>query len=376
MAGRATANRTFLPSLRRILASDSTTIFLESPVSRSTPYAHWFRTTASSAGAGAGDASQPARPGGESAVGAANDLELLDAYSRAVISVVEGLGPAVICVEGPRGETRSGQGSGVLLTPDGYALTNSHVANGRKQLTAVTEEGDRLDAELVGDDPHADLALIRLAARDLPFTELGDSDALRVGQLVIAMGNPLGFRSTVSTGVVSATGRAMRGVGGRLIENIVQHTAPLNPGNSGGPLVDTRGRVVGVNTAIIAMAQGLGFAVPANTARWVVGELLTHGEVRRRFLGIAGTTIALPRALVRELDLVADEAIEVLQVTEGSPAARAGLQAGDVVVAAAGRVTTNVDELTRVIGLTPVGEPLTLEVLRGERVTELTVAGG
>lgn len=342
-------------------------------MSRSTPYAHWFRTAASSAGAG--DASQPARPGSDGAVTAANDLELLDAYSRAVISVVEGLGPAVICVEGPRGETRGGQGSGVLLTPDGYALTNSHVVDGRKALTAVTEEGDRLDAELVGDDPHADLALVRLAARDLPYAELGDSDALRVGQLVIAMGNPLGFRSTVSTGVVSATGRAMRGVGGRLIENIVQHTAPLNPGNSGGPLVDTRGRVVGVNTAIIAMAQGLGFAVPANTARWVVGELLAHGEVRRRFLGIAGTSVALPRALVRELDLVADEAIEVLQVTEGSPAARAGLQAGDVVVTAAGRVTTNVDELTRVIGLVPVGEPLALEVLRGERVVELTVAG-
>jgi S1-C subfamily serine protease len=316
-------------------------------------------------------AAQPARPEGGGA--AANDLELLDAYSRAVISVVDGLGPAVICVEGPRGETRGGQGSGVLLTPDGYALTNSHVANGRKRLTAVTEEGDHLDADLVADDPHSDLALVRLAARDLPFAELGDSDALRVGQLVIAMGNPLGFRSTVSTGVVSATGRAMRGVGGRLIENIVQHTAPLNPGNSGGPLVDTRGRVVGVNTAIIAMAQGLGFAVPANTARWVVGELLSHGEVRRRWLGITGTTAALPRALVRELDLVADEAIEVVEVAAGSPAAVAGLRAGEVIVAAAGRVTTNVDELTRVIGLVPRGEAIVLDVLRGERVVEVAV---
>jgi S1-C subfamily serine protease len=324
-------------------------------------------------GDGAAQPAQPARPEGAGA--AANDLELLDAYSRAVISVVDGLGPAVICVEGPRGDARGGQGSGVLLTPDGYALTNSHVANARQMLTAVTEDGDRLDAELVGDDPHSDLALVRLAARDLPFAELGDSDALRVGQLVIAMGNPLGFRSTVSTGVVSATGRAMRGVGGRLIENIVQHTAPLNPGNSGGPLVDTRGRVVGVNTAIIAMAQGLGFAVPANTARWVVGELLAHGEVRRRWLGIAGTTAALPRALVRELDLVADEAVEIREVATGSPAARAGLQPGDVIIAAAGRVTTNVDELTRVIGLVPAGEPLALEVLRAERIVEITVAG-
>jgi S1-C subfamily serine protease len=312
---------------------------------------------------------QPARPEG---AGAASDLELLDAYSRAVVSVVDALGPAVICVESPRGETRGGQGSGVLLTPDGYALTNSHVAGGRRKLTAVTEDGDRLDAELVGDDPHTDLALVRLAARDLPFAELGDSDALRVGQLVIAMGNPLGFRSTVSTGVVSATGRAMRGVGGRLIENVIQHTAPLNPGNSGGPLVDTRGRVVGVNTAIIAMAQGLGFAVPSTTARWVVGELISHGQVRRRWLGITGTTAAVPRALVREHDLVADEAVEVIEVAGKSPAARAGLQAGDVIVSAAGRVTTNVDELTRIIGLVPPGEPLTLDVLRGERLIEVT----
>jgi S1-C subfamily serine protease len=325
----------------------------------------------------AGDSSSadrplPARPEGDAA--AAGDLELLDAYSRAVIGVVEGLGPTVLCIEGPRGDTRGGSGSGVLLTPDGYALTNSHVVSGRTKLTAVTEEGDRLDAELVGDDQLADLALVRLAARDLPFAELGDSDSLRVGQLVIAMGNPLGFRSTVSTGVVSATGRAMRGVGGRLIENIVQHTAPLNPGNSGGPLVDTRGRVVGVNTAIIAMAQGLGFAVPSNTAHWVVGELLAHGEVRRRWLGIAGTTVGLPRTLVRELDLLADEAIEVLNVDPNGPAARAGLQAGDVIVAAAGRVTMTVDDLTRIVSIAPKGEPLELSIVRGERLRELMIA--
>jgi S1-C subfamily serine protease len=318
------------------------------------------------------DRPQPARPEGDAA--AASDLDLLDAYSRAVIGVVEGLGPTVLCIEGPRGDTRGGSGSGVLLTPDGYALTNSHVVNGRTKLTAVTEEGDRLDAELVGDDPLTDLALVRLAARDLPFAELGDSDSLRVGQLVIAMGNPLGFRSTVSTGVVSATGRAMRGVGGRLIENIIQHTAPLNPGNSGGPLVDTRGRVVGVNTAIIAMAQGLGFSVPSNTAHWVVGELLAHGEVRRRWLGIAGTTVGLPRTLVRELDLLADEAIEVLSVDPNGPASRAGLQVGDVIVAAAGRVTMTVDDLTRIVSIAHQGEPLELTIVRGERLRELTIA--
>lgn len=318
------------------------------------------------------DRPQPARPEGDAA--AASDLDLLDAYSRAVIGVVEGLGPTVLCIEGPRGDTRGGSGSGVLLTPDGYALTNSHVVNGRTKLTAVTEEGDRLDAELVGDDPLTDLALVRLAARDLPFAELGDSDGLRVGQLVIAMGNPLGFRSTVSTGVVSATGRAMRGVGGRLIENVIQHTAPLNPGNSGGPLVDTRGRVVGVNTAIIAMAQGLGFSVPSNTAHWVVGELLAHGEVHRRWLGIAGTTVGLPRSLVRELDLLADEAIEVLNVDPNGPAARADLQVGDVIVAAAGRVTMTVDDLTRIVSIAPVGEALELSIVRNERLRELTIA--
>jgi S1-C subfamily serine protease len=314
---------------------------------------------------------QPARPEGD--VSAASDLELLDAYSRAVIGVVEGLGPTVICIEPPRGENRGGTGSGVLLTPDGYALTNSHVVDGRKRLTAVTEEGDRLDAELVGDDPHTDLALVRLAARELPFAELGDSDALRVGQLVIAMGNPLGFRSTVSTGVVSATGRAMRGVGGRLIENVVQHTAPLNPGNSGGPLVDTRGRVVGVNTAIIAMAQGLGFAVPSNTAHWVVGELLAHGQVRRRWLGISGTTIAVPRALARKLDLIADEAVEIIEVDRNGPAAKAGVRSGDVIVAAAGRVTTTVDDLSRIITVAPAAEPLELTIIRNDRLIELKV---
>jgi S1-C subfamily serine protease len=319
------------------------------------------------------DGAQPARPDGATA---GSDLELLDAYSRAVIGVVEGLGPTVLCIEPPRGDNRGGQGSGVLLTPDGYALTNSHVAGGRRKLSAVTEDGDRLDAELVGDDPHSDLALVRVAARDLPFAELGDSDCLRVGQLVIAMGNPLGFRSTVSTGVVSATGRSMRGVGGRLIENVVQHTAPLNPGNSGGPLVDTRGRVVGVNTAIIAMAQGLGFAVPSNTARWVVGELLAHGRVRRRWLGITGSATAIPRALVRELDLLTDEAVEIVDLDPRGPAAKAGLAAGDLIVSAAGRVTTSVDDLSRIVSLAPLGQPLAVSVLRHERLHDFHVEAG
>jgi S1-C subfamily serine protease len=230
-----------------------------------------------------------------------------------------------------------------------------------------------LDAELIGDDPATDLALIRLAARDLPHAELGDSDALQVGQLVIAMGNPFGFRSTVSTGVVSAIGRAMRSEEGRLIENIVQHTAPLNPGNSGGPLVDSRGRVVGINTAIIALAQGLGFAVPGTTARWVVGELMSHGRVQRLSLGITAAVVALPRRLVRELDLLADQAVEVVETRSGGAAAKAGLQTGDLIVAAAGRIVASTDDLHRVLAAMPANGEVTLQVVRDDRLIEVTV---
>ena len=224
-----------------------------------------------------------------------NDKELLDAYSQAVIRVAENVGPAVVSITHAERPGRSGIGSGVIIAPDGYALTNSHVVGRRGEVWASTSEGDRLAAEVVGDDPATDLALIRLAARDLPYANLGDSHALRVGQLVIAMGNPLGFQSTVSTGVVSALGRGLRSQEGRAIEHVVQHTAPLNPGNSGGPLVDSGGRIVGINTAIIAGAQGLGFAVPANTARWVISEVLSHGTVRRPLLGVTAT-VAPPLA--------------------------------------------------------------------------------
>lgn len=314
-------------------------------------------------------------PGSDSRV-PPSDADLLDAYSQAVIAVVERVGPAVISVAGPHGDDGGGVGSGFIITPDGFALTNSHVADGRPRLTAVTEEGDRLDAELVGDDPATDLALLRLAARDLPTAALGDSDSLRVGQLVIAMGNPLGFCSTVSTGVVSATARSMRGREGRLIDNIIQHTAPLNPGNSGGPLVDSRGRVVGVNTAIIALAQALGFAVPAATARWVIGELLANGRVRRPKLGITGAVVAVPRRLVRELDLLADQAVEVVDVLPGGPADAAGLEQGDLIVALGDRVVTSIDDLHRLLAASPVREPLELGIVRSGRLTRVPVALG
>jgi S1-C subfamily serine protease len=250
------------------------------------------------------------------------------------------------------------------------------VVHGAARLRATTEEGDSLAADLIGDDPATDLALIRLAARDLPHAELGDSDALQVGQLVIALGNPFGFRSTVSTGVVSALGRAMRSQQGRLIENVVQHTAPLNPGNSGGPLVDSRGRVVGLNTAIIAFAQGLGFAVPAGTARWVAGELLSHGRVRRLALGIRATIAQLPRSVVRELDLLSDLAVEVVEAVAGSAAARAGIRGGDQIVAICGRVVSGTDDLHRILASLPADREIPIEIVRDQRRLELHVLPG
>jgi S1-C subfamily serine protease len=302
---------------------------------------------------------------------ASSEAELLDAYSQAVIHVVETVSPAVISVTGRGPDGRGGGGSGFIVTPDGYAITNSHVVDNRPKLEAETAEGDRLQAEIVGDDPATDLAIVRLSASGLPYAQLGDSDALRVGQLVIAMGSPFGFQSTVSTGVVSALGRSMRARDGRLIENIVQHAAPINPGNSGGPLVDSRGRIVGVNTAIIAMAQGLGFAIPSNTVEWVLQEIMTHGGVRRRQLGIVANVTRLPRATVRELDLLADQGVEVREVAPRSMADLAGIRADDVIVALAGRLVTSIDDLHRLLMTVPVDQGFELTIIRGER--QLTV---
>ena len=300
------------------------------------------------------------------------DGELLDAYSQAVIGVVRQVGPSVITVSGKNGD-EGGSGSGFLITPDGFALTNSHVVHGRGHLKATTEEGDSLDATLVGDDPATDLALIRVEARDLPYLDLGVGDEPQVGQLVIAVGNPFGFRSTVSTGVVSALGRSMRSVEGRLIEDIVQHTAPLNPGNSGGPLVDSRGRLVGVNTAIIAFAQGLGFAVPGKTARWFASELLAHGHVHRLSLGIRAGVTDIPRALARRLDILNESAVEVVEVVTGSAAEAAGIRPRDRIITAAGRLIPGIDDLHKVLAAVPAAQALALEVIRDGRRVEITV---
>ncbi|SPJ13758.1 Trypsin-like serine protease [Syntrophobacter sp. SbD2] len=303
------------------------------------------------------------------------DVELLDAYSRAVITVVDAVGPAVVGISAKieRKPGQGGSGSGVIITPDGYILTNDHVVRSAKRLTATLQDGTSLDAALIGADPATDLALIRADGSTLPYASIGESSALRVGQLVIAIGNPFGFQSTVSTGVVSALGRALRSADGRLIEDIIQHTAPLNPGNSGGPLVDSRGRVVGLNTAIIVMAQGIGFSIPSDTAKWVVSQLLAFGRVRRGHLGITAQQRPLARRLVRFHRLSAEFGVEVMAVAPQSPAARGGVREGDVIVAIDGREVASVDHIHRFLAEWPVGNRVRLTIIRGQDRMEVDV---
>jgi len=307
------------------------------------------------------------------ASGFAGKGDPLDAYSSAVVAAVESVGPAVVGVRPPEGH-RGGSGSGFFITPDGYALTNSHVVHGRERLTILTADGDRLDARLVGDDPSTDLAVLRATASDLPYATLGESSSMRVGQLVIAIGSPLGFEASVSTGIVSGLGRSLRGVDGRLIDHVIQHTSPLNPGNSGGPLADWRGNVIAVNTAIIAMAQGIGFGVPADTARWVAAELISRGAVRRAHIGVAGQTRPLDRRLVRRLGLLNDYAVWVAEVPAGGPAARAGIEPGDFIVSIQGRLIQGIDDLHRFLARWPSGEPVQLGVVRGDMTLSVSVA--
>ena len=308
----------------------------------------------------------------------ASDVDLLDAYSKAVTTVVDVVGPAVVSISG-RSEQhgtepeQTGAGSGVVIAPDVYILTNDHVVHHAKRLTVTLTDGTDFRASVVGNDPVTDLAVIRADSSGLQCATLGDSSLMRVGQLVIAMGNPFGFQSTVSTGVVSSLGRALRSREGRLIENIIQHTAPLNPGNSGGPLVDSRGRVIGINTAIIMMAQGIGFSIPSNTARWVVSQLLSYGKVRRAFLGITARPRPLDRRLVRYHDLSEDHAVEVLSTDPKSPAGLAGIRNNDLIVSVNGRGITSVDDLHSFLAEWPIGESVTITVVRGKNKEDLTV---
>jgi len=310
--------------------------------------------------------------------GEVTEVELLDSYSRAVITVVETVGPAVLMVARKKAgignaAEQDGAGSGVIIAPDGYIFTNNHVVQGAEVLSVTMQDGTSYEAVLVGTDPATDLAIIRANGSDLPYAMLGDSTQLKAGQLVIAIGNPFGFNSTVSTGVVSALGRALRSREGRLIENIIQHTAPLNPGNSGGPLVDSRGRVVGINTAIIAIAQGIGFSVPAATANWVISEILVNGRVRRGYLGLAAQQRQLIRRLARWHNLDNNYGVEVVGINAEGPAARAGVARGDIIVAIGGVKTETVDDLHRTLSERSVGEPIDLVILRGQERLVLNV---
>jgi S1-C subfamily serine protease len=295
----------------------------------------------------------------------------LDAYSNAVMSVVESVGPSVVQVQDGRGA-----GSGVIITPDGYVLTNAHVVERADSAHVRLADGRSVTGRVVGRDPSSDLAVLRLDAAGLPAAELGDSDALRVGQLVIAIGNPLGFQSTVTTGVVSALGRSLHGRDGRPIEGVIQTDAALNPGSSGGPLVDTRGRIVGINTAVIAGAQGICFAVPSNTASALVVALMRDGHVRRASLGISAAPTPIGRALAARLAIAASEGIRVVEVVSGSPADRAGLRAGDILVFLDGTALPTLSALQSVLTADRVARPLPAVVIRrGERL-EVSVTPG
>src|SRR5574341_1484064 len=310
----------------------------------------------------------------------AGDEDLLDAYSRAVIAVVEKVGPAVVSIGvkqvRSRGYGVEGAASGIIIAPDGYVLTNNHVVENTVDLEVRLTSGDAFKAEIVGTDPATDLAVVRAATNGLPSAELGDSDTLRVGQLVIAIGNPFGFQSTVSTGVISALGRALRSETGRLIENVIQTDVPLNPGNSGGPLVDSRGRVIGVNTAIISVAQGISLAIPVKTANWAVSELLTHGKVRRAYLGLAAQARPIGRAAQRHFGLDVSTIVEVISVERNGPAYRAGLRESDILIALNGQGIATVDDIHRLLTGAPVGSQVTLTVLRDGERRELPVITG
>jgi S1-C subfamily serine protease len=299
-----------------------------------------------------------------------------DGFSETVIGVVNAVGPAVIGVRrASRGrDLYDGAGSGVIVSPDGYALTNNHVIHGAGLVEAVLHDGSVAGAQIVGADPDTDLALLRLNGGRHAAAQLGDSDALQVGEMAIAIGNPLGLQATVTVGVISALRRTLRGESGRLIEDVVQTDAALNPGNSGGALVDCEGRVIGVNTAIIGGAQGLCFAVPINTAKRIIPELMRDGRVARGWFGIAGQSQELSRALVRRLALDTDSGVLVAAVSPGGPADQAGIRVGDVVLKLDGHATPSVDGVHKLLTRDRIGKRVTLEVLRDGAIVRLGLA--
>ncbi|HEY2817810.1 MAG TPA: trypsin-like peptidase domain-containing protein [Casimicrobiaceae bacterium] len=305
------------------------------------------------------------------------DAALLDAYSQAVTTAVAGVAPAVAHVRVERAKAfrsgREGSGSGFIITPDGYLVTNSHVAGGASAIEVTLPDGRTASATIVGDDPHSDLALLKVAAGDLAWCRFGDSSRVRVGQIAIAIGSPYGFQHTVTAGIVSALGRSMRAQTGRLLDNVLQTDAALNPGNSGGPLIDTQSRVIGVNTAVILPAQGICFAIGASTAERVAIALIREGRVRRAYLGVGGQTLALPRRIVRHFGLLRESGVRIESLEAGSPAATADLRRSDVIIALAGHPVANIDDLQRLLVGDAIGRVTEVEVVRRDRVMKVSL---
>lgn len=299
--------------------------------------------------------------------------EALDAFSQVVVRVAEALRPAVVNLRSGSSRRGQGSGSGILFTPDGFLLTNYHVVRDQARIRVRLTDGCEATGHVVGTDPWTDLAVVQVQATGLPFAAFGDSARLRVGQLVIAIGSPFGFDSTVTAGVVSALGRTLRSITGHLVDNVIQTDAALNPGNSGGPLVDSQGQVIGINTAVILPAQGICFAIPIDMAKHILPQLLQHGRVVRGYLGLHGRTVPLSPAMVRRFDLPEKHGVEVVSVETGGPAVQAGIGEGDVLVGLGDHGAASVDDLHKVLSQLPVGVPAVVKLLRGERQLERMV---
>jgi S1-C subfamily serine protease len=300
----------------------------------------------------------------------ADERDALDAYSRVIVTVAETLGPAVVNLRAvsPEGSRRQGgSGSGFLFTPDGFLLTNHHVVGGSSRMRVRLNDGSEVSGRVVGADPWTDVAVVQAESSGLPHAQLGESTGLRVGQLVVAIGSPFGFDSTVTAGVISALGRNLRSITGHMVDNVIQTDAALNPGNSGGPLLDARGRVIGINTAIIPSAQGICFAIPINMAKLILTQLMQHGRIVRGYLGLHGRDVPIPRAIARFLGLTQESGVEVVSLESDGPAGQAGMEEGDVILTMGDHPITALDSLQKRLAEIPVGIPAEIVVLRNNR---------
>jgi S1-C subfamily serine protease len=306
-----------------------------------------------------------------------SDEHLLDSYSQTVSGVFQKASAAVVKIDVMHEQRQAGRGggsgSGFVFTPDGFIITNSHVVHGAKAIEVHFIDGRKVPAHLIGDDPHTDLAVIRVNMQNLSYVELGDSNRIQVGQIAIAIGNPYGFQCTLTAGVISALGRSMRSQSGRLIEQIIQTDAALNPGNSGGPLFNSRGEVIGVNTAVILPAQGICFAIPSQTAKFIVGELLQHGRVKRGFLGIMAHNVLLPKGMVHVGKIPVESGVSIAGLDPDSPAATADVRLGDVLIAIDNNIIETVDDLHKFLTTQKIGQPVTLTIIRDFEKKDIVV---